>query len=124
MTTLSNLPKPKSTSNSDATLKVFNQYFDLPIELNNTELVAMTGFFAARGFDEVAAESTAITILTQAKKDNFSGMQVMDTLSGLDTVSISNLVAEILNFNRFKTSIIGVTQLSTPSAEVIRNIVA
>lgn len=119
---LSNIPKVKTSSSSDLTVAVFDQYFKNPIELNNSELVAMTGFFESRGFQPVAAESTALTILTQAKKDRYSAMQIMDTLRGLGDTEISDLVAQILNYNRYKSSVIGVTQLSTPSSEVLRNI--
>lgn len=122
MTIYNNLPAELVASSSDATLKTFNQYYDVALELNNIELVAMTGFFGERGFDATAAEATAITILTQAKKDNLNGMQILDSMVTLDNVSISNLVAEILNFNRYKTSFIGVVQLSSPASEVTRNI--
>jgi hypothetical protein len=103
-------------------VKVFDQYYQAPIDLNNNELIAMTGFFESRGFGKDAAESTAITILKQAKKDNYSPMQIMDTLSGLSNVEISGLVAEILNYNRFKTSSLGVSQIYSPADDVVRNI--
>ena len=122
--TLTNIPVTKPASSSDSTLKVFNQYFQSPIELNNNELVATIGFFEKRGFGGSAAENIAIAILTQAKKDGFSAMQIIDTLSGLDNVQISSLVAEILNYNRYKTSAIGVVQLYTASSEILRNIIS
>jgi hypothetical protein len=121
--TLTNIPIEKPASNSDATLKVFNQYFQSPINLNNNDLIATVGFFEKRGFGGSAAENIAIAILTQAKKDGFNAMQIIDTLSGLDNVQISSLVAEILNYNRLKTSAIGVVQLYGASPEVLRNIV-
>lgn len=124
MTVYNNLPQSKTVgSSSDATVRVFDQYYQTPIDLNNNELVAMTGFFEKRGFTNIAAESTAIVILKQAKKDKINAMQIIDTLSGLNTVEISGLVAEILNYNRFKTSLIGVAQLYSPADEVSRNIV-
>lgn len=120
--TYNNIPQSRTESNSDLTVKVFDQYFQAPIDLNNNELIAMTGFFESRGFGKDAAESTAITILKQAKKDNYSSMQIMDTLSGLSNVEISGLVAEILNYNRFKTSSLGVSQIYSPADDVVRNI--
>lgn len=118
-----NIPSETKTSSSDQTLKVFDHYYSTSVDLNNNELIAMNGFFEQRGFSPVAAETIALAILTQAAKDNYSGMQIMDTLSGLDTVEISSLVGEILNHNRFKTSSIGVAQQSVASDEVLRNIV-
>ena len=117
-----NIPQTRAESNSDLTVKVFDQYFQAPIDLNNNELIAMTGFFESRGFNKDSAESTALVILKQAKKDNYNPMQIMDTLTGLSNVEISGLVAEILNYNRFKTSSLGISQLYSPADDVVRNI--
>ena len=117
-----NIPQTRTESNSDLTVKVFDQYYQAPIDLNNNELIAMTGFFEIRGFSKDSAESTALVILKQAKKDNYNSMQIMDTLTGLSNVEISGLVAEILNYNRFKTSSLGISQLYSPADDVVRNI--
>jgi len=122
-TTYSNLPSEKKASSSDLTVQIFNNYYKDPINLNNGELVAMTGFFEKRGFDPVAAESTSVIILTQARKDGYNAMQIMDTLKSLGDVEISGLVAEILNYNRINTSYLGVVQNLQPSDEVIRQII-
>lgn len=121
--TYNNVPVTKN-SNTNSTVRVFDQYYQVPVDLNNNELVAMTGFFEKRGFTKEAAESTALVILRQSKKDGYNAMQIMDTLSGVSNVEISSLVAEILNFNRFKSSLIGVAQTYTPFEEVARNIIS
>lgn len=118
-----NVPLKKTALSSDLTVKVFDQYYQVPVDLNNNELIAMTGFFEKRGFNRDSAESTALVILQQAKKDNYSAMQIMDTLDGISNVEISGLVAEILNFNRFKSSLIGISQLVSTAEEVTRQIV-
>lgn len=117
-----NIPQERMESSSDLTVKVFDQFYQAPIDLNNNELTAMVGFFESRGFGGDSAESTAITILKQAKKDNYSSMQILNTLRGLSNVEISGLVAEILNYNRFKTSSLGISQLYSPADAVVRNI--
>lgn len=122
MATYNNIPTEKSPSSSDQTIKVFDTYYQTPIDLNNNELIAMTSFFEKRGFQPVAAESTALVILKQAKKDGYNSMQILNTLGGLSDVEISSLVSEILNYNRFKTSALGVVQQVTPQGEVLRNI--
>jgi hypothetical protein len=117
-----NIPRERMESSSDFTVKVFDQFFQAPIDLNNNELIAMVGFFESRGFGGDSAESTAITILKQAKKDNYSSIQILNTLRGLSNVEISGLVAEILNYNRFKTSSLGISQMYSPADAVVRNI--
>ena len=120
-----NIPQSStSKSSSDATVAVFDKFFQSPVEINAATLDAMTGFFQSKGFELVAAESTAVVIITQAKKDNLNPMEILDTLSGLTTVDISALVAEILNYNRYKTSSLGISQSISPIELVTRNILA
>lgn len=118
-----NIPTEKAPSSSDQTIQVMNNYFSTPITINNNELIAMTGFFESRGFQAVAAESTAITILTQALQDGYNALQILDTLRTLGSTEISGLVAEILNYNRLKTSLLGASQSFQPSQEVTRQII-
>ena len=117
----SNIP---SSSSQDATVQAFNSYQTAPVELNSTVLAAMKGYFTSREFGEVAAESIAITIMTQAKQDGYNPMQILDTLRGLSNVELSGLVSEILNYNRFKSSSLGYAQTFSPNAEVQRSIIA
>lgn len=121
----SNLPPDKSAnSSSDATVKYFNDYYTYPVELDNSTFQAMVGFFEKRGWDKTAAEFTTSIIMGQAKKDNFNANQLLDTIYGLDSVKLSSLVAEILNYNRFKTSQLGLYTGPVLSDEVQRNIIA
>lgn len=117
----SNVP---SSSGQDATVQAFNSYQSAPVELSSTVLAAMKGYFTSRDFGEVAAESIAITIMTQAKQDGYNPMQILDTLRGLNNVELSGLVSEILNYNRFKSSSLGYAQTFSPNVEVQRSIIA
>jgi len=120
----SNVPNTKTANSSDQTVEVFNNYGTASIIINNSDLMALAGFFENKGFEVSAAENTAIIILTQAAKDGYSPMQIMDSLKGLGDVEISGLVAEILNYNRIKSSLLGVSQSIIPSEEVLRNVIA
>ena len=53
-------------------------------------------------------------------------MKILDTLNaaGSDPVTLNNLVGEILNLNRFKTSILGYKSPSTQNTLTKRNIKA
>jgi len=124
MQSYSNFPNERAKQSSDQTVEIFNNYYKKPITLNSNDLIVMTGFFEKRGFEPVAAESAATAVLTQALQDGYNAMQVMDTLGGLTSVEISGLVAEILNFNRIKTSLIGTVQNTQPIVDITRNIVA
>lgn len=111
-------------TSSDGTTKFFDSFYQIPIEINNTTLIAIQGFFETRGYGSVAAESVAIIITVQAKKDKLNPFQILDTLKGFTDVQISSIVGEILNYNRFKTSSLGVDYTLTPTEEPRRNILA
>jgi hypothetical protein len=115
-------PKIVTASSSDATNKNIQQYYDVPVQLENTTLTAMKGFLSNRGFSEESAEVISITIMMQAKRDNYNPMTVLDSMKQLQETDLSQLVAEILNFNRLKTSVLGSVQKVTPVDNVKRNI--
>jgi len=117
----SDIQKPSS---SDGTTKFFDSFYQVPVEINNTTLTAIKGFFETKGYGSDAAESVAVIITVQAKRDNLNPFQILDTLTGLNNVQLSALVGEILNFNRFKTSNLGVDLIAFPSDEPRRNILA
>lgn len=121
----SNLPIQQSTSDSsNATKKYFDQYFNTPVDIDNNFTVSITSFFEKRGFSASSAESISLVILTQAKKDNLNPQQIVDSLTGLTNVEISGLVAEILNYNRFKSSSLGIYIEPSAADEIQRNILA
>jgi hypothetical protein len=119
-----NIPIPNGMASNLPIVQTTNQYWPSPIELNNSELMAMTAFFQKRGFSTDAAESTAVIIMQQAYKDRINAMKILDTLSGLNSAELSALVGEILNYNRLKTSSLGISQQTIPSDFITRNILA
>ena len=119
-----NIPANKSTNSDTATLKAFDTSYDKPIEISVSNYNAAVAFFTSRGFDQTAAESVALIVLKQAKKDDLNPMKILDTLKGLDQVEISALVAEIINYNRFKTSFLGYSLEYRTNEQVNRNVLS
>lgn len=101
----------------------FNKYFTEKISVSSNKIDAVVGFFTKRGFDEVSATNVAAVLIEQAKIDEVEIFTLLDTLKGLQDVEISGLVAEILNYNRSKSSIIGFKVERSTRTE-LRNIVA
>ena len=87
--------------------KVFDQYFTGSQNFPSNEVDAVVGFFENRGFEKTAAISTATTLLSQARLDNVNVFELLDTLKGLESVQISAVVAQVINYNRPSTSTIG-----------------
>lgn len=111
-------------SKTDATVQAFDAYYYKPLEIKVGTFNGITGFFENRGFDKISSETIAVTIIRQSKIDNVNPMEVIDTLTSLDKTEISLVVAEILNYNRFKTSFLGYGREFTPVEEVRRNVMA
>jgi hypothetical protein len=97
-------------TNPDSASKVkqfFDRYYDKTVNYNANEVDAVIGYFLKRGFDEVAAINTAVVLLQQAKLDQVNVYKLIDTLKGFNDVQLSNVVTQILNDNRNKTSALG-----------------
>lgn len=98
------------TSNPDSADKVkqfFDRYYDKTVNYNASEVDAVIAYFLKRGFDEVAAINTSVVLLQQAKLDQVNVYKLIDTLGGFNDVQLSNIVTQILNDNRNKTSALG-----------------
>ncbi len=118
-----NLPVSDSTTDSATeTRNFFNNYFTAQVSYPATEIDALVGFFLKRGFDDQSARSTAIVLLNQAKLDNVKVFQLVDTLKGLTEVQLSQVVSEILNQSRQKTSALGFRLLNVDETIESRNI--
>ena len=98
---LSNLTTKELTAN------FFDNFYNREISYNASEVDAVIGYFLKRGFDQIAAINTSSVLLQQAQIDQISVFQLIDTLKGVNDVQLSNIVAQILNYNRGKSSKVG-----------------
>jgi len=115
---------PPSPASSNATVSAMDNYFSKPLEQDPATYSAITGFFQSQGFDLTAAETTAIALIKQAKLGGYNPINVLDSLKGLNGIALNSIIAEILNYNRYKTSFLGNATSFTPFAPVARNILA
>ena len=93
-------------------------------EINGGQYDAAIAFFRNKGYDVQASESIAYVLMKQAKVDNANVFSVLDTLKGATDLELSQLVAEILNAYRYKTSVLGYKNDRTAQSHVSRNIKA
>ena len=94
-------------STNTETKTFFNKYYTTELSYPANEIDAVVNFFTKRGFDQKPAVSVSPAILQQAKLESVPVFEVLDTLKGLDEVQISAVVAEVVNLNRPKTSVVG-----------------
>ena len=117
-----NLPSQTSTDSSEEVKSFFDKYFRQQITFPSNQIDIVLGFFLKRGWDIAAARSTAIVLLTQAKLDNVSVMELIDTIKTLNDAQLSNVVTQVLNAYREKTSTLGFKILTIEETTESRNI--
>jgi hypothetical protein len=85
----------------------FDNYFTKTVSFPAEQIDAVVGFFVKRGFNDISANSIAITLLTQARKENVNVFALIDSLKGLTDIQLSQVIAQVLNSSREKTSLLG-----------------
>jgi hypothetical protein len=101
-----NLPVTQNDSTADVK-QFFDKYFVQQVSFPSNQIDAVVGFFLKNGFDTQSARSTGIVLLNQARTDNVDVFQLIDTLKTLTDVQLSQVVAQVLNAYREKTSLLG-----------------
>jgi hypothetical protein len=101
-----NLPISPHAGATDVKM-FFDNYFTTQVSFPAAEIDATIGFFAKRGFDDSSASSTAIILLNQARVENVSVFSLLDKLKGLTDIQLGQVIAQVLNAYREKTSLLG-----------------
>ncbi|MBR20778.1 MAG: hypothetical protein CMA64_11655 [Euryarchaeota archaeon] len=117
-----NLPPKKDLDSSDSVKRYFNSYYGFQLEFPSNDVDAVIGFLENKGFDKSAAQATGSVLLQQAKIDGIKVFELLDTLKTLDKLQLSYTVAQVLNFNRQKTSTLGFKVTDTNIPLEARNI--
>ena len=90
----------QSVDNTKKTMRIFGDYFDNAVTINSAEYDAVISFFTKKDFTLI----------------------VLDQLSATNPQELSDIIAEILNLYRFKSSLIGIKQDNPTPNVVSRNI--
>jgi hypothetical protein len=119
-----NLPVMQTAvDSSEAVKQFFDKFYTRPVSFPAAQIDATVAFFLKRGFDQDSARSTAIVLLNQARLDNVEVFQILDTMTGLSDVQLSQVVAQILNAYRENTSLLGYRVAAAENPYETRNIV-
>lgn len=122
---MSSLPISNISKNSvqKDTKAFFNEYYTSIINISDNELSSATSFFESKGFDKSAALTTAIILINQSKNDKVNIFTLLDSLRNLSNVKLTELVAELLNYNRTPTSVVGFRRNISVNRFEARNII-
>jgi hypothetical protein len=102
-----NLPPAASNDSADAVKSFFDTFFTEQVSFPVDQIDATVAFFLKNGFDVESARSTSIVLLNQARTDKVNVFQLIDTLKTLNSIQLSQVVAQILNANRNNASLLG-----------------
>jgi|SRR6056297_2841384 len=119
---MSSLPRQSLTDSGQLVREFYDRYYTAKIEYPANEVDAVLQFFEKRGFESASAANVTTVLMQQAKVDGVKTFKLLDTLDGLTEVQLSALVAEILNYNRTKSSTLGYRIQSQTNPIESRNI--
>lgn len=120
----SGLPVKNITKKSDEDVRLFfDKYYTKSINFNDNDLNSVVGFFESKGFDKSSAVAVSIVLLQQAKLDGIKIYKLLDTLKNYQSLQLSAVVAEVLNYNRKRTSAIGFRKQNNENRLEKRNII-
>ena len=121
---MSGLPIRNISKRSDRDVTLFfDKYYSQAISLTDNDLSTVLGFFESRGFDRNAALTVSTVLLNQAKTDKVDVYSLIQTLQGLEDLKLSAVIAEILNYNRMRTSAVGFKRETSITKYEKRNII-
>ena len=118
---MSSLPNKTKTSEGKTT-DFFDKYFTKKLSFPSNEVDAVIGFFTSRGFEKTSAIAVGTVMLQQAKLDDINVFELLDTLKKTDSVQLSSVVTEVLNYNREKISTLGYRVVDIQNRTEARNI--
>lgn len=118
----SNLPSIQFTDSSSEVKQFYDNFFNHEVTFPSNQIDATVGFFLKRDFDLESARATSIVLLNQARIDNVNVFELIDSLKTLTDIQLSQIVAQVLNASREKTSLLGYRISSIENTYETRNI--
>jgi hypothetical protein len=115
-----NLPAVPAQDSGAEVKEFFNQYLTEKTSYPANDVDAVIGFFENRGFEK---SSAIAVILNQAKVDDINVFELIDTLKGINSTQMSDIIANVLNYSREKTSTLGFKVTSNYEKIEKRNII-
>jgi hypothetical protein len=110
-------------SNTDYTVRIFNQFYNLDIRVNSSEYEIVKSYFDQYTSDEEVSKSLTETLFRISTETKVSVIELLDTFDFDDKLKVNLTLAYYLNsISKNKTVLYGVNQLIKPNDNVQRNI--
>jgi hypothetical protein len=115
-----NLPTTQDLTTNVKTF--FDNKFTKTVSFPAGQIDATVAFFVKRSFDQTSASSIAIVLLNQARAEGVDVFKLLDTFKSLTDIQLSQVVAQVLNASRDKTSLLGYRTATVDNTFESRNI--
>jgi hypothetical protein len=102
-----NLPQTHVNDSSTIVRQFFDKFYQYQVSFPAVEIDAVIAFFQKRGFDLNSARTVSIVMLNQARIDNIAVFQLLDSLKSISDTQLSQVITQVLNSYREKTSLLG-----------------
>ena len=102
-----NLPQQQTADSSTIVRQFFDKFYQYQVSFPAVEIDAVIAFFQKRGFDLDSARTISIVMLNQARIDNIAVFQLLDSLKVITDTQLSQVITQVLNAYREKTSLLG-----------------
>ena len=117
----SNLPS-KELNSLQKVVQYFDGYYTAPIDLDVQSIDMLSGFFESKGFDQSSAQNITYVVLKTAKQSNYKAQEIIDALNSYNSLQLNEFLLSILNYNRVKTSSLGLIKKINSLEAIERNI--
>jgi hypothetical protein len=124
ITIYTNLPQKNPDSLQSVISQLTTGNYATPFQFSANDWDTTVAFFVKKGFDRQPAEEIAYVVLQQSKIDGVPVNQLLDLLSQTSQAELSQVMALILNNNRYKTSKVGVRNAPSSRDTVARNVIS
>jgi len=101
-----------SANSADTTTDFFNNFNRQQINLKTSDVAAFVNILKSKGMGEETAKETTNIILTQCNIDELDPMVVYEEIRQTPNMELTDLLGEILNINRPKSSTLGTARVS------------
>ena len=129
---MANLVRAKNPTNLDAvnlntleprdTVKYFNNYFDVPVEVSSNIDSVIVAYFENLTNDTESARQLASAVIYTSVKQGISPLETLDQFKKVPLGDLDTYTAMFLNFDRVGTSYLGLTNTPLINKYVERSI--
>ena len=108
----------------DPTVRIFDTFFDLDIEVDSNLYDAVNSFFQSILSDEYSAKSLTATLFRISTEINVPVLSLLSQMEGQSAIEVTSFMAYYLNGMQSPSTLLGTNVPVTPNFYTARNVAA